>query len=87
LPVPSTILELFSQRAAIPPHPQGVGFPCRKTYEKIGGKGDMIAASDHDQYYLDCSIATAAKKLNKEDVLYLIRCGLCIFEDSLMMMT
>lgn len=49
-------------------------------------KMDMVSAAEHDEIYLAVSIEDLVDKVTKEDILYLVRCGvrdgdcgLCMF--------
>ena len=51
-------------------------------HEKLGGKGDIVSAAEHDVIYLNFD---NIEELTDEDVLYLTRCGVLYNTDCLSM--
>ncbi len=47
--------------------------------EKLGGKGDVVSAAEHDEIYLDFD---NLEQLTDEDVLYITRCGVRYDSDT-----
>lgn len=54
-------------------------------HELFGGENrDVISAAEHDQIYLDYSI-NDLKNITRENVVYLLRCGVQLGNDGLWM--
>ncbi len=49
-------------------------------HEKLGGKGDVVSAAEHDQFWLAWD-AEDLEKLTEEDVIYVLRCGVLYDDD------
>lgn len=54
-------------------------------HEKLGGKGDMVVAAEHDEIFLDGDMEAVAEKLTEGDIIYLHRCGVRMGEYCLCM--
>lgn len=48
----------------------------------VPGKTDIIACSEHDEYFLDIAVSDLSGKITEEQVKDLIRCGL-LYDESL----
>lgn len=46
------------------------------------GKSYILGGASHDMVYLDADLDELAKVASPEDVLYLVRCGIVLTEDS-----
>lgn len=50
-------------------------------HEKLGGSGDAVSAAGHDEIWLDWD-EKDLEKLTKEDIQYLVRCGVRYDSDT-----
>jgi len=48
----------------------------------LPGERDIISCAEHDQIWLDIDTEELAKVATKEDVIYLLRCGVWYEEDT-----
>lgn len=48
----------------------------------VGGDKDIIAAAEHDEYWLSTDPTELAEAASEEDVIFLIRCGVRYDEDT-----
>lgn len=51
----------------------------------VPGNSDIIAAAEHDTIYLDVSLEQLAEVASEDDVIYLIRHGVCLGGEGLYM--
>lgn len=51
----------------------------------VPNDSDIVSFATYDEIYLDVDPEEFAKKATEEDLLFLVRCGVRIFEDSFWM--
>ena len=53
----------------------------------LPGTRDIVSCAEHDQIYLGIDIDELARVASKDDIIYLLRCGVLYDDDSLIMFT
>lgn len=63
------------ERIEKPLHPRPDICAFIRLHELVPGNGDMVCASEHDEFFLDVSPDALAAVATEEDVIMLHRCG------------